>query len=113
MDKYDFHKISESADVEVFQAMTPMQTKTNEVTGQAPRRYAPLQIDTLDGATLDGALQLFDGYEVLRVELSKDEGVTVVVKRSADDTYEVPEPGVIRLETKKVGDDGEAVDLGQ
>lgn len=99
MGKLDFHKVSQNADLEVYQSMQLLKTK-EDVNGVVPRKYHPQTIKTINGSVLDDALESFKGYDIDSVQMSKNEGIVVRVHRTAGDDYEAPEPGVERLEVK-------------
>lgn len=99
MAKLDFHKVSENENVEVYQAMSRLDTKTNKETDVAPVKYGPTPVKKVDGSALDDALALFDGYDVEAVTISKAAGIIVRVVRSKDNPYNA-EPEVQRLSSK-------------
>lgn len=106
--QFDFHKVSENADVEVYQAMQRYKTKESiDKDGNklpAPRKYGPVELKSIDAETLASALDMFDGYDVDQVSISKQSGITVRVNAPKGEDWEAPEPDVARLEVKKAGD---------
>lgn len=103
-DQLDFHKVSESQSVEVYQAMqllkTEQMTTDDGAALPAPRKYAPVQFDTVNPEDLVGALRMFDGYQIKSATISCETGITVVVYRADGEDYAPPEPGVERLQAK-------------
>lgn len=104
--KYDFHKVSEGSDSEVYQAMERLHTKVSEVTGTAPVKYGPFLPKKVSDVDLEELYNLFSAQDIQAVTLSKTGGITVRVARSKDNPVN-PEPDVIRLPevtTKKGGE---------
>ena len=101
---FDFHKVSESADVEVYQSMQKYATKEavteSGATIPAPIKYGPQTLKVVDTSTLGEALAQFDGYDINSIAISKDSGIMVKVTRTGP--YEPSEPNVERLKPKKV-----------
>lgn len=98
----DFHKISEDADVEVYQAMVALDTKPAP-DGTEVRKYGPEMPKTVNEATVKQVFDAFSGYQLDRVSVSLTGGITARVLRDKDNEYVEREPNVERLESRKGG----------
>lgn len=92
----DFHKVAESEDYEVYQSMKALKTKEMP-NGEAPKKYTPAPVKTINAETVASLLEPFAGYTIDSLRISKNGGVVIRVERSKDNPYEPEEEGVVRL----------------
>jgi hypothetical protein len=103
----DFHKVSESEDAEVFQSMDRLETKEMETDDgrklPAPRKYGPTLPAKIDEKTLAEIFDVFSGYDIDSIAISKGAGIVVRVNRDKNNPYVEREADVERLESRKKG----------
>ena len=102
MATFDFHKVAESADVEVYQAMTKLKMKeTKDEDGNVipvAQKYSPMTFKNVSGDVVSEALESFKGYDVDSVTLSGNGGLTVRVARNKNNPFVAKEENIDRLE---------------
>lgn len=102
MAEFDFHKVSENADTEVYEAMTRLTTKKHPDTGIAPVKYSPQTFKNLDATTVKDAIAQFDGYDIDAISLTHN-SLSIRVRRNALNPFVDQEENVQRLKNVKGG----------